>query len=162
MNRSIASAHRLALIGCFAGLLGACGSQSPADSLPESSEASLQLPDRPNGSNLVLRADLDQADNLEVIVSDVVIPPGAQVPRHTHPGEEFVYVIEGSALHIEDGLPDIELNAGDSHVIRPGAAHEPVGGPDGARAIVFRVHVKGEPERTPAPAPDAPPIGAVQ
>jgi len=139
-------------IGWVAGLmfgLSAC-QQSDSD-LPEPMPEMAQLPDLPNGSNLVLRTDLEQADNLEVIVSDVVIPPGAQVPRHTHPGEEFVYVIEGSALHIEEGLPDTQLRAGDSHVIRPEAAHAPIGGPQGARAIVFRVHVKGEPERTLAP-----------
>ncbi len=134
-------------------LLASCQAQTsePAAEAPVEEAARAQLPDLPNGSNLILRTDLEQADTLEVIVSDVVIPPGAQVPRHTHPGEEFVYVIEGSATHIEEGLPDIELKAGDSHVIRPGAAHEPIGGPEGARAIVFRVHVKGEPERTPAP-----------
>jgi quercetin dioxygenase-like cupin family protein len=133
-------------------LLVSCQAQNSEPTAEAPSEGPLaQMPDRPNGSNLILRTDLEQADNLEVIVSDVVIPPGAQVPRHTHPGEEFVYIIEGSATHIEEGLPDIELKAGDSHVIRPGAAHEPIGGPEGARAIVFRVHVKGEPERTPAP-----------
>lgn len=37
--------------------------------------------------------------------------------------------------------------AGDSHVIPPRAIHSPRGGPDGARVVVFRVHVAGEPER---------------
>jgi len=133
--------------------LAAC--QPQATETAAEAPAIAQLPELPVGSNTILRADLEQSEALEVIISDVVIPPGAQVPRHTHPGEEFVYVIEGSATHIEEGLPDIELIAGDSHVIRAGRAHEPVGGPQGARAIVFRVHVKGEPERTETPV-DAP------
>ena len=102
----------------------------------------------PPGSNQMLRAPLTIADGLEVIISDVVIPPNATVPRHYHPGEEFLYVIAGSAVHVEDGKEDRILSAGDAYVIPPRAIHAPRGGPDGARAIVFRVHVEGVNERT--------------
>ena len=71
----------------------------------------------------------------------------ATVPRHYHPGEEFVYMIEGSAVLVEEGKPDRILEAGDSYVIPPRAVHAPRGGSDGARAVVFRVHVAGKPER---------------
>ena len=101
----------------------------------------------PPGSNLMMRAPITISDDLEVIISDVVIPAGASVPRHFHPGEEFVYVIEGSAVHVEDGKPDQILREGDAYVIPPQAEHAPRGGPDGARAIVFRVHKDGLPER---------------
>lgn len=101
----------------------------------------------PPGSNQMLRAPIQAAPGLEVIVSDVIIPPNARVPWHYHPGEEYVYVIEGSALHREAGQADKVLKAGDTYAIRPNARHSPVGGPKGARAIVFRVHVKGQPER---------------
>lgn len=101
----------------------------------------------PPGSNMMLRGPITISDGLEVIISDVVIPPGAAVPRHYHPGEEFVYVIEGSAVHIEAGKADQILRAGDAYVIPPEAEHAPRGGPDGARAIVFRVHKQGLPER---------------
>lgn len=95
----------------------------------------------------MLRGPITISDDLEVIISDVVIPPGAEVPRHYHPGEEFLYVIEGSAIHVEEGKPDQILSAGDSYVIPPEAEHAPRGGPDGGRAIVFRVHKQGLPER---------------
>ena len=101
----------------------------------------------PPGSNERLRAPITIADGLEVIISDVVIPPNATVPRHYHPGEEFLYVLEGSAIHVEEGKVDQLLKAGDSYVIPPQAEHAPRGGPEGARAIVFRVHKEGEPER---------------
>lgn len=100
-----------------------------------------------SGSNMMLRAPITISDDLEVIISDVIIPPNAGVPRHFHPGEEFLYVIEGSAIHREEGKPDQTLKAGESYVIPPQAAHAPVGGPNGARAIVFRVHKRGQPER---------------
>lgn len=101
----------------------------------------------PPGSNQMLRAPITISDDLEVIISDVVIPAGATVPRHFHPGEEFLYVIEGSAIHVEEGKPDQVLKAGDAYVIPPEAEHAPRGGPEGARAIVFRVHKHGLPER---------------
>ncbi|AKM11868.1 cupin [Croceicoccus naphthovorans] len=103
--------------------------------------------DMPPGSNEMLRAPVAAAPELEVIISDVIIPAGVQVPRHYHPGEEFLYVIEGSATQVEEGKPDQVLGTGQSYVIAPRAIHEPIGGPEGARAIVFRVHVKGQPER---------------
>ena len=107
----------------------------------------------PPGSNEMLRSPLSALAGAEVIVSDVVIPPNGQVARHYHPGEEFLYLIEGTAIHVEEGKPDLPLEAGDSYAIPPRAIHSPRGGPEGARAIVFRVHVAGQPERIDAPLP---------
>lgn len=120
-------------------LLTACVSAPPHHHVDETRP--------PPGSNEMLRGPITISDGLEVIISDVVIPPGAEVPRHYHPGEEFLYVIEGSAIHVEEGKPDQILSAGDSYVIPPEAEHAPRGGPNGARAIVFRVHKQGLPER---------------
>ena len=107
----------------------------------------------PPGSNEMLRSPLSALAGAEVIVSDVVIPPNGQVARHYHPGEEFLYLIEGTAIHVEEGKPDLPLGPGDSYAIPPRAVHSPKGGPEGARAIVFRVHVAGQPERIEAPLP---------
>lgn len=108
----------------------------------------------PPGSNEVLRSPLAGTPGVEVIVSDVVIPPNGQVARHYHPGEEFLYLIEGTAIHVEEGKADLPLKPGDSYAIPPRAIHSPKGGPEGARAIVFRVHVAGQPERIEAPLPE--------
>ena len=40
----------------------------------------------------LLRAELQVAEGVEVIVSVVEIGPGMTLPKHYHPGEEFVYV----------------------------------------------------------------------
>lgn len=122
----------------------------PVEPAPSATVAG--LPERPAGSNEVLRAPLALADGLEVIVSDVVIPPGGQVPRHWHPGQEFLYVVEGTAIHVQEGQDDIELGPGEGYVIPARAVHAPRGGPDGTRAVVFRVHVAGEEERILVPA----------
>ncbi len=127
--------------GVAAGFVLGCAVSAAAHMAP------LALPDRAAGSNEVLKATLESVEGIEVIISDVVIPPGAQVPRHYHPGEEFLYVIEGAAIQIEEGQADRVLNAGDAYVIRKERIHAPRAGEDGARAIVFRVHVEGSPER---------------
>ena len=127
-----------------AGLICGCATTT---NLAASEPHSHAHPALPAGSNEMLRSAISAADGLDVIISDVIIPPGAQVPRHYHPGEEFVYIIEGSAVHVEEGKPDQLTEAGQAFVIPPQARHAPIGGPDGARAIVFRVHTAGSPER---------------
>jgi quercetin dioxygenase-like cupin family protein len=119
--------------------------EAPADA--DDADAANPARKPPPGSNEVLRGSVAAAPGLEAIVADVVIPPNAAVPRHYHPGEEFLYIIEGSAIHVEEGKPDLVLNAGDAYLIPPRAVHAPRGGPEGARAIVFRIHVTGEEER---------------
>ena len=127
--------------GVAAGFVLGCAASAAAHLAP------LALPDRAAGSNEVLKATLESAEGIEVIISDVIIPPGAQVPRHYHPGEEFIYIVEGDAVQIEEGQDHRILKAGDAYVIRKERIHSPRGGDDGARAIVFRVHVEGSPER---------------
>lgn len=55
----------------------------------------------------VVRSELKRADltgtNMEVIVSVVQVPVGDGLPRHTHSGEEAVYVLEGATLELSDG-----------------------------------------------------------
>ncbi len=99
------------------------------------------------GSNEMLRAPTTMAEGVEVIISDVIIPPNSSLPRHYHPGEEFIYVIEGSVVHVEANQPDRIMRAGDTVVIPAKVEHAPYTKEEGARAIVFRVHKAGQPER---------------
>ncbi|NOJ43026.1 cupin domain-containing protein [Bradyrhizobium sp. WSM 1791] len=48
------------------------------------------------------RADLTGKD-MDVIVTISTVPPGENLPRHIHPGEEVVYVLEGATLELLDG-----------------------------------------------------------
>jgi quercetin dioxygenase-like cupin family protein len=48
------------------------------------------------------RADLTGKD-MDVIVTVVTVPPGESLPRHVHPGEEVVYVLDGATLELPDG-----------------------------------------------------------
>ena len=97
----------------------------------------------------LLRSDLQVSGELEVIVSLVEIAAGTSLPKHHHPGEEFVYVIEGSSTLWQEGKADTVLNAGDAYRIPLEQVHTAMTGEQAAKAIVFRVHRKGMPDRIP-------------
>jgi quercetin dioxygenase-like cupin family protein len=63
------------------------------------------------------RTDLQRHDlsipGREAIQTIVGFPPGAVGPRHRHPGEEIIYVLEGSLEYELDGQPPVALKAGD-------------------------------------------------
>lgn len=75
----------------------------------------------------IKRTDLQRNDlsvpGRELIQTRVDIAPGVVFPRHSHPGEEIVYVIEGSLEYRLDGRPPVTLNAGDVLFIPAGAIH---------------------------------------
>lgn len=97
----------------------------------------------------LLRADSRVAEGVEVIVSVVEIGPGLTLPKHYHPGEEYVYVLEGTAIVWQQGKPDVTLGAGEIYRIPLKQVHTAVTGDSSAKAIVFRVHEKGAPDRIP-------------
>jgi quercetin dioxygenase-like cupin family protein len=73
------------------------------------------------------RADLMKEDlsipGREVIQVLVGFPPGLTAARHSHPGEELVYVIEGSLEYTLEGRPPVTLKAGDVLFIPYGTPH---------------------------------------
>src|SRR5579872_7041679 len=50
---------------------------------------------------------------LEAVTTVAEIPPGATSARHSHPGEDFGYLIEGTIILYVDGRPPQTLKAGD-------------------------------------------------
>src|SRR3546814_19568533 len=70
----------------------------------------------------LLRHDLS-APGREVIQVLVELAPGAAAPRHSHPGEELVYVVDGVLEYQLDGKPPVTLKAGDVLFIPSGGGH---------------------------------------
>jgi len=95
----------------------------------------------------LLSTQLEGVQGTEVIVSRVVIPPNASLPKHWHPGEEFAYVLEGSAIVRRDGEADVTVSKGDVAKIPLKRIHTAVTTDQGATILVFRVHEIGKPER---------------
>jgi quercetin dioxygenase-like cupin family protein len=59
----------------------------------------------------------------EVVQVRVGFDPGAVAPKHKHPGEEIVYVLEGSLEYQVEGRQAVTLQAGGVLFIPSGAVH---------------------------------------
>lgn len=59
----------------------------------------------------------------EVIQVRVELDPGVTFGRHRHPGEEIIYVLEGSWEYQVEGKPPQTLEAGDVLFIPAGTIH---------------------------------------
>jgi quercetin dioxygenase-like cupin family protein len=89
---------------------------------------------------------------LEGVTTMAEIPPGATTARHSHPGEDFGYLIEGTIVLYVDGKPPITLKAGDVFFTERGHIHNARNiGTTTARAVDTYVIDKGKPGITPAP-----------
>jgi quercetin dioxygenase-like cupin family protein len=93
----------------------------------------------------LLRHDLSTAGR-EVVQVRVDFDAGAAFGKHTHPGEEIAYVIEGSLEYQLDGGPPVILRAGEVLYIPAGAVHSAknVGSGNGAELATYIVE-KGKP-----------------
>ena len=77
----------------------------------------------------------------------VELDPGVTSSRHTHPGEEIVYVLEGAPLEYQvEGKPTVTLKPGDVLFIPAGTVHaaKNVGDRKGAELATYIVE-KGKP-----------------
>jgi quercetin dioxygenase-like cupin family protein len=96
----------------------------------------------------LLRHDLS-VPGREVIQVLVAFGPGVVAARHSHPGEEIVYVVEGVLEYRLDGRPPVTLKAGEGLFIPAGGIHEVanVGGGKAAELATYIVE-KGKPLAT--------------
>lgn len=96
------------------------------------------------------RADLQRHDlsipGREALQARVDIAPGMTAPRHSHPGEELVYMIEGQLEYRLDGRAPVTLKAGEVLFIPAGTVHAVtnVGQSNAAELATFVVE-KGKP-----------------
>ena len=75
----------------------------------------------------VTRTDLQRHDlsvpGHEAVQVRVDFAPGATAPRHSHPGEEIIYVIEGAVQYQLDGQSPVTLKAGQVLFVPAGVVH---------------------------------------
>jgi quercetin dioxygenase-like cupin family protein len=100
---------------------------------------------------LLLKADVS-VPGREAVVARVEVAPGAKAGRHTHPGDEISYVLEGEAQLLIDGQPARTVKAGESFVIPAGVVHD-AHNTSSAPTKLVGVYVveKGKPLASPAP-----------
>jgi quercetin dioxygenase-like cupin family protein len=113
------------------------------------------------GSGLAVRAARPQAPGLrrtelqrhdlsspgrEAVQVRVEIDPGVTTPRHSHPGEEIIYVLEGSFEYQVEGQAPVTIKAGEVYFIPAGMIHtaKNVGSGNGVELSTYVVE-KGKP-----------------
>jgi quercetin dioxygenase-like cupin family protein len=96
------------------------------------------------------RTDLQRQDlsvpGRELIQNRVDIAPDAPPVRHMHPGEEIIYVIEGTLEYSIDGREPAIFNAGEVLLVPPETVHSVrnVGSESAAELATYIVE-KGKP-----------------
>jgi len=101
----------------------------------------------------IKRTDLQRHDlsapGREAIQVRVDFAPGAAFGKHTHPGEEIIYVLEGSLVYEVEGKPPVTLKAGDVLFIPAGTIHAAKNaGSTNAAELATYVLEKGKPALT--------------
>jgi quercetin dioxygenase-like cupin family protein len=98
----------------------------------------------------ITRTDLQRHDlsapGREAVQVRVDLAPGVAFGKHTHPGEEIIYVLDGTLEYQLEGKPPVTLKAGDVLFIPAGTVHSAknVGSGTGSELATYIVE-KGKP-----------------
>jgi quercetin dioxygenase-like cupin family protein len=117
--------------------------------------AQQQLPAMTQQTPTIKRTPLQKFDvpgtNYETVIGMAEIMPDVSIGRHTHPGPESGFMLDGEMLLMVAGQPDKTVKTGESYQVPAGAVHDAKTGPKGAKVIATYVVEKGKPLATPAP-----------
>ena len=94
---------------------------------------------------------LDFPAGYNTITAIAEVPAGGAAGRHTHPGAETGYVLEGELELLIDGQPPMKIKAGESYQIPEGAIHDAKAGDKPFKVLGVYVVKAGEPLAKPAP-----------
>ena len=129
----------LAAVALAAGVMGAWGIQS------------LQAQEKPAPfkRTLLQKHDLTAhgREGIQVIAEFI---PGAAAGKHTHPGEEMGYVLEGSLQLEIQGKPPVTLHAGQAFFVPANTVHDGKNvGKGPLKVLATYIIEKGKPVATP-------------
>src|SRR3954470_24457887 len=113
----------------------------------------LSLPAAQAQPSGIKRTDLQRHDlsvpGREAIQVRVDLAPGVAFGKHTHPGEEIIYVLEGALEYEVEGKPPVTLRAGDVLFIPAGTVHAAKNaGTNNAAELATYILEKGKPPLT--------------
>ena len=97
------------LFALAAGVAGLTAAQQPAGTA---------TPTAPIKRILLQRFDVPNS-NFETVTGIAELAPSVNIGRHTHPGLESGYVMDGEFTLLVEGKPPLALKAGDSYTVRP-------------------------------------------
>jgi len=129
----------LAAASVVAGVIGAWGIQTL--------EAQQQAPAFKR--TIIQKRDLS-AQGREAVQVLAEFAPGAAAGKHTHPGEELGYILEGTLVLEVVGQKPLTLKAGDSFFVPAGVVHDGKNvGKGPAKVLATYIIEKGKPVATP-------------
>jgi len=131
-----------------------CAICAAAGLVPAGAATAADAPPGTKTSGLTRRL-LSQTDGptpgYTTIIAEVTIEPGVVVARHTHPGIESGYVVEGEVTLSIEGLPTRVMKPGDGFQVPVGRPHAgDKNGPKRAKLVSTYVVEKGKPLASPA------------
>src|SRR5437879_776991 len=92
------------------------------------------------------KADVVGMEGIEILVSVVEFAPRSTIGKHTHPGHEVAYVLEGSGVSEVEGEAPAVRKAGTVTYIPAKKVHESKNeSNEPMKLLVFRIHPKGQP-----------------
>ena len=111
--------------------------------------AKLQI--TPGVTRTVIQKTDFPGDQYATLLYIAEIAPGATVARHTHPGVESVYVVEGQGDLTMGHEPAKRIKAGDAYQMPAGMPHGIRNGDQPTKLMVTLVYEKNKPIASPAP-----------
>ncbi len=103
-------------------------------------------------SKLLLRSSVSGDSTKESILVAIEFAPGATTGRHTHPGDEYASVLQGTLELRLDGQEPRRVTAGEAYHNPQGAVHETRNvGESVAKTLATFIVEKGKPRTAPAP-----------
>lgn len=98
----------------------------------------------------ILQASLAGDDTKETVISLDEFAPGSTLPRHRHPGDEYVVVLQGTLELMVEGQESRRVSAGEAFHTTSGIAHyTKVLGDTPVRTVNIWVVEKGKPVMQP-------------
>lgn len=146
MKRSQGLVRLVVVAGCAGLVFGGCavadsGQPNLAPVVPQTAGFS---------SKPVLAAPISGDAAKEVVVIDVNIAPGAASPTHTHPGDCYGFVAEGTIELTADGKEPRKLETGQAFTNAQGTVHGfRNAGSTPVKLVNFLVVEKGKPRTVP-------------
>jgi len=103
--------------------------------------------DQPITRTELLRSDLAGIEGKETVIYIADLKPGAVGGKHTHFGDEFVYILEGELIVEPVGREPIILRVGNVGHLTPDLIHAARNGSESktAKVLVILVVDKGKP-----------------
>ena len=113
--------------------------------------ATVLLAQQPGFTRKLLQDHDITAPDRHVVQALAEFVPGGVAGKHTHPGEEFGYVVEGTLQLEITGQPPRTVKAGESFYVPAGVVHDGKNiGSGPAKVLATYVVEKGKPVASPA------------